>query len=174
MQGTCEILLLKMHLCLWAKTDAGMGSMYRSQHELIIVFKHGKAPHRNNIRLGQFGRFRSNLWQCPGSNCRATEERQLASVSSYGETGRDGGRCHPRLFPPLGGGIVLDSSLGSGTTPLAAERTGQICHGIELDPQYVDTAVSRWQSLTGKAGIAAATSDSFSRLEQEVIHATTR
>ena len=70
--------------------------------------------------------------------------------------------------------IVLDSFLGSGTTLLAAERTGRICHGIELDPRYVDTAVRRWQSLTGKAGIAAATGHSFSDLEQEVIHATTR
>jgi DNA modification methylase len=160
------------NLCVWAKTNAGMGSLYRSQHELIFVFKHGKAAHRNNIQLGQFGRYRSNLWQYPGSNCRTTEEGNLL-------------RFHPTVKPvsmvadaildcSRRDDIVLDSFLGSGTTLLAAERTGRICHGIELDPRYVDTAVRRWQSLTGKAGIAAATGDSFSDLEQEVIHATTR
>jgi DNA modification methylase len=160
------------NLCVWAKTNAGMGSMYRSQHELIFVFKHGRAPHCNNIQLGQFGRYRSNLWQYPGSNSRATEEGNLL-------------RFHPTVKPvsmvadaildcSRRNDIVLDSFLGSGTTLLAAERTGRICHGIELDPRYVDTAIRRWQSLTGKAGIAAATGISFSHLEQEVIYATTR
>jgi DNA modification methylase len=151
-----------------------MGSFYRSQHELIFVFKHGKAPHCNNVQLGQFGRYRSNLWRYAGINSfsRTTDEGNLL-------------RLHPTVKPiPLVADAILDSSrrndiildsfLGSGTTLLAAERTGRICYGIELDARYVDTAVRRWQALTGKTGTEAISGRSFSEMEQEVINANLR
>jgi DNA methylase/ParB-like nuclease domain len=118
------------NLCVWAKDNAGMGSLYRSQHELIFVFKNGKGPHRNNVQLGQFGRYRTNVWQYPGVNSfsRSTDEGNLLSM-------------HPTVKPvalvadaimdcPARGDIVLDGFLGSGTTVIAAERTGRACYGL--------------------------------------------
>ena len=136
------------NLCVWVKDNAGMGSLYRSQHELVLVFKQGGA-HRNNVQLGQFGRNRSNVWHYPGVNsfARRGEEGNLSAL-------------HPTVKPVAlvadaildcseRGGIVLDAFLGSGTTVIAAERTGRRCYAMELDPVYVDTAIRRWQALTG-------------------------
>jgi DNA modification methylase len=138
------------NLCVWAKDNPGMGSLYRSQHELVFVFKHGRDPHRNHIQLGRYGRNRSNVWNYPG-------------VNSFSRSGAEGNllALHPTVKPVAlvadalrdcsgRGEIVLDAFLGSGTTLIAAERTGRICHGLELDPLYVDTAVRRWQIMTGK------------------------
>jgi DNA modification methylase len=138
------------NLCVWAKDNGGMGSLYRSQHELIFVFKHGHTGHRNNIQLGQFGRNRSNVWHYSGAN----------SFSRHGEEGNLLA-LHPTVKPVAmvadaildcsgRGDIVLDPFLGSGTTVIAAERTGRRCYGIELDPRYVDTVIRRWQALTGE------------------------
>jgi DNA modification methylase len=162
------------NLCIWAKTNAGMGSFYRSQHEMIFVYKRGTAPHCNNIQLGEFGRYRSNLWQYAGMNSfsRTTEEGNLLAL-------------HPTVKPiPLvsdaildssrRGDIVLDSFIGSGTTLLAAERTGRVCYGIELDARYIDLAVRRWQALTGKTATEAVTGRNFSEIEKEVDNATQR
>jgi DNA modification methylase len=137
------------NLCVWAKDNAGMGSLYRSQYELVFVFKHGKATHRNNIRLGRFGRGRSNLWQYRGANSfgRSSDEGNLLAL-------------HPTVKPVRmvadaildcsgRGEIVLDPFLGSGTTLIAAERTGRHCYAMELEPKYVDAAVRRWQAHTG-------------------------
>jgi DNA modification methylase len=136
-------------LCVWTKHNAGMGSFYRSQHELIFVFKQRGGAHRNNIQLGQFGRNRSNVWHYPGANsfARCGAEVNLLAL-------------HPTVKPVAlvadaildcteRGGIVLDTFLGSGTTLIAAERTGRRCSGMELDPGYVDTTIRRWQALTG-------------------------
>jgi DNA modification methylase len=138
------------NLCVWTKDNPGMGSLYRSQHELVFVFKHGREPHRNHIQLGRYGRNRSNVWSYPG-------------VNSFSRSGSEGNllALHPTVKPVAlvadalrdcssRGEIVLDAFLGSGTTLIAAERTGRICHGLELDPLYVDTAVRRWQALTGQ------------------------
>ena len=137
------------NLCVWAKDNAGMGSLYRSQHELVFVFKQRGGAHRNNVQLGQFGRNRSNVWHYPGVNsfARCGEEGNLSAL-------------HPTVKPVAlvadaildcteRGGIVLDAFLGSGTTVIAAERTGRRCYAMELDPVYVDTAIRRWQALTG-------------------------
>ena len=137
------------NLCVWVKDNGGMGSLYRSQHELIFVFKHGRNGHRNNVQLGRFGRNRSNVWHYPGVNsfARCGEEGNLLAL-------------HPTVKPvamvadaildcSARGEIVLDAFLGSGTTVIAAERTGRRCYGIELDPGYVDTIIRRWQALTG-------------------------
>ena len=151
-----------------------MGSLYRSQHELILVFKQGKHPHRNNVQLGQFGRYRSNVWQYPGANSfsRASAEGNLLDL-------------HPTVKPVAlvadaimdcssRGDIVLDPFLGSGTTVIAAERTGRICYGIELDPAYVDTAVRRWQRFTGMRAVHGEFRRSFDDLEQGATNARQR
>ena len=155
------------NLCVWVKDNAGMGSLYRSQHELIFVFKHGRQRHRNNVQLGQFGRNRSNVWHYPGAN-------------SFARCGAEGNlsALHPTVKPvamiadaildsSARGDIVLDGFLGSGTTVIAAERTGRRCYGIELDPVYVDTIIRRWQGLTGGSADHAASGRGFDDLARE-------
>jgi DNA modification methylase len=154
-------------VCIWVKDNGGMGSLYRSQHELIFVFKNGKESHRNNVQLGQYGRYRTNVWKYPGVNSfsRTTNEGNLLEL-------------HPTVKPAAlvadavmdctaRGDIVLDPFLGSGTTVIAAERTGRVGYGIELDPQYVDTAVRRWQALTGLDAKHGVSGRNFDELEQE-------
>jgi len=158
------------NLCVWAKDNGGMGSLYRSQHELVFVFKHGKASHCNNVQLGQFGRYRSNVWNYPGVNSfsRSTGEGNLLAL-------------HPTVKPVAlvadaildcsrRGDIVLDAFLGSGTTVIAAEKTGRRCFGVELDPRYVDTIIRRWQAFTKLEARHAQTGKSFAELEAEVAH----
>jgi hypothetical protein len=152
------------NLCVWDKGIGGMGSQYRSQHELVFVFKHGTTSHRNNIQLGQYGRYRTNVWKYPGVNsfARATDEGNLLAL-------------HPTVKPVAlvadaildasgRGDIVLDAFLGSGTTLIAAERTGRVCHGLELDPHYVDVLIRRWQALTGQRARHAGTGTLFDDL----------
>lgn len=156
------------NMCVWVKDNAGMGSLYRSQHELVFVFKHGRACHRNNIQLGQFGRHRSNVWH-------------YSSVSAFGRASEEGKllALHPTVKPvtlvadtildcSVRGDIVLDGFLGSGTTVIAAERTGRRCYGLELDPLYVDTIVRRWQAYTGERAQHAATGRAFNEIAAEV------
>jgi DNA modification methylase len=135
------------NLCVWTKNNAGMGSLYRSQHELIFVFKSGSGPHINNVQLGKHGRNRSNVWS-------------YAGLSAFG-AGRDADLvAHPTVKPlamvadaildaTRRGDIVLDAFTGSGTTLLAAHKTGRVGYGIELDPYYVDQAVLRAQDGLG-------------------------
>jgi DNA modification methylase len=152
------------NLCVWAKDNAGMGSFYRSQHELVFVFKHGRAPHRSNVQRGKHRRNRSNLWSYPGARSlsRASEEGDLLAL-------------HPTVKPvrlvadalldsTARGEIVLDGFLGSGTTLIAAERVGRICRGLEIDPLYVDTAIRRWQADTGEAAQHANTGTTFDQI----------
>ena len=157
------------NLCVWVKDKGGMGSLYRSQHELILVFKNGKGSHRNNVELGKHGRYRTNVWQYAGAN----------TLSRQGHEG-DLLAMHPTVKPmnlvadaildcSARGEIVLDGFLGSGTTLLASERTGRICYGIELSPAYVDLAITRWQAMTGECAIHAASNQSF----DERLHGTT-
>ncbi len=158
------------NVCVWAKDNAGMGSLYRSQHELVFVFKHGKESHRNNVQLGQYGRYRSNVWHYPGVNSfsRSTDEGNLLAL-------------HPTVKPVAlvadaimdcsgRGDLILDAFLGSGTTVIAAERTGRICYGIEIDPVYVDTIVRRWQAFTGQSAVHALSGRTFTDLEKEAGH----
>jgi DNA modification methylase len=159
------------NLCVWAKDNAGMGSFYRSQHELIFVFEHGVGSYRNNVQLGRFGRSRSNVWQYSGVNsfARSTSEGDLLAL-------------HPTVKPvalvadaildcSARGDLVLDPFLGSGTTIIAAERTGRCCYGIELDPGYVDVVVRRWQKFSGLEAVDQASGLTFARREEETSHA---
>jgi DNA modification methylase len=144
-----------------------MGSLYRSQHELVFVFKHGRNGHRNNVQLGQFGRNRTNVWQYPGANsfARCGEEGNLLAL-------------HPTVKPVAmvadaildcsgRGDLVLDAFLGSGTTLIAAERTGRRCCGVELDPLHLDTTIRRWEALTGGSARHAASGRNFGDLACE-------
>lgn len=152
-------------LCIWAKDAAGMGSFYRSQHELVFVFKNGTARHINNFNLGEKGRYRTNVWRYPGANT--------------GYDRRDALKMHPTVKPVAmfvdamldcshRGGIVLDCFGGSGVTLIAAERTQRIARVIELDPLYVDLMIRRWQAFTGKAAIHAATGMTFAEREAQL------
>ncbi len=160
------------NLCIWAKDNGGMGSFYRSQHELIYVFKSGQAPHRNNFELGQFGRYRTNLWSYGGVNSfsRKTEDGNLhewhATVKPV-EVIADAVMDVSRR-----GEIVLDSFLGSGSTLIACERTGRTCYGIEIDSLYVDTIIRRWQKFTGLAARHSQSRKTFAEIEKEATDGT--
>lgn len=155
------------NLCVWVKTNAGMGAFYRSQHELICVFKKGKGPHRNNIMLGKYGRNRTNVWTYPGANTfgRGGDEGDLLSL-------------HPTVKPVAliadmlldaskRGDLVLDPFMGSGSTLIAAEKVGRRAYGIEIDPAYVDTAVRRWERWTGEEARLASTGRTFAEMAAE-------
>jgi DNA modification methylase len=152
-----------LNLCIWVKNAGGMGSLYRSRHELVFVFRNAKGRHQNNV-LGKYHRDRTNVWEYPGINTlsRQGDEGNLLAL-------------HPTCKPvnlvadaildcSARGDIVLDSFLGSGTTLIAAERVGRICHGMELDPRYVDVAIRRWQKHTGDHAIQAESGKSFDEL----------
>lgn len=139
--------LTPLNLIVWAKTNGGMGSLYRSQHELLPLFKKGAAPHVNNVELSKMGRWHSNLWTYPGA-------------SSLGSDARRGLKDHPTVKPVAmlqdalldlahRGDVVLDPFLGSGSTLIAADNTGRVCRGIELDSLYVDVIIRRWEALSG-------------------------
>jgi DNA modification methylase len=155
------------NICVWDKGVGGMGSLYRSAYELIFVYKQGAGRHRNNVQLGQFGRNRTNVWRYPGSQslARSTDEDNLLAL-------------HPTVKPvrlvadalldaSARRDLVLDPFLGSGTTIIAAERTGRICAGLELDPRYVDVTIRRWQAYTGDHARHAVTGQRFDDVAQQ-------
>jgi DNA methylase/ParB-like nuclease domain len=151
--STADLYSETKNLCVWSKTNAGMGSLYRSRHELIFVFKMGTAPHINNIELGRFGRNRSNVWEYGGQNVlNGTSKSKLSvhptakPVALVADAIRD---CSHR------NGVVLDCFGGSGTTLIAAEKTGRRARLIELDPRYVDVTIRRWQNVTGRTAVKA-------------------
>jgi DNA modification methylase len=149
-----------LNICVWVKPNGGMGSFYRSRHEFVLVFRHGKRRHRNNVDLGRHGRNRTNVWEYAGSNSfsgRVTDEGSLLAL-------------HPTVKPvqlvadaildcTARGDIVLDPFLGSGL--IAAERVGRRCFGMDIDPVYIDVAIRRWQRHTGGDAVLAATGQAF-------------
>ena len=150
------------NLCVWNKTNGGMGSFYRSKHELICVYKVGTAPHVNSFGLGDTGRYRTNVWTYSGVNTFKGKGYELLAlhptvkpVSLIADALRD---CSHRQ------GIILDPFAGSGTVLIAAERTGRQARAIELDPQYVDVAVMRWQRVTGKQAVLEATGQTWDQV----------
>ena len=151
-----------VNLCVWVKTNGGMGSLYRSQHELIFIFKKGSAPHINNVELGTHGRYRTNVWTYPG-------------VNTFGEGRDEALASHPTVKPVAmvadaildvthRGNIVLDGFLGSGTTLLAAEQTGRVCYGVEIDPRYVDVSLQRWMVASGDDAVHLQSGHTFDDL----------
>jgi len=149
--------LTPLDLVVWAKTNAGMGNLYRSQHELLPLFKKGAASH---VNISPRKRGRTNLWTYPGA-------------SSPGA--RIGLQGHPTVKPTAmlqdalidltnRGEIVLDPFLGSGSVLIAAENTGRLCYGIERDPLYVDVIIRRYEAETGAAAILADTGETFEQI----------
>ena len=155
------------NLCVWNKDNGGMGSLYRSKHELVFIFKNGNRAHKNNIELGVHGRYRTNVWDYPGVNSFGGDKDKL--------------KMHPTIKPvemikdaildvTTRKDIVLDSFLGSGSTLIAAEQCGRICYGIEIEPLYVDTAIRRWQDVTGKTAIHLQSNKSYREVLEEKIN----
>ena len=136
-----------LNLCVWVKTNGGMGSLYRSRHELVFVFRNGGEAHCNNVQLGRFGRNRTNVWNYPGANIFKRNGRKsdldlhptVKPIAMVADAILDSTNLDD---------LILDPFLGSGTTLLAAERARRRCHGVELDPLYVDTVIARWERLT--------------------------
>jgi hypothetical protein len=153
------------NVCVWDKGTGGMGSLYRSRHELVFVFKHGHGAHLNNIELGRHGRNRTNIWTYPSPNRFGASDGSLLAR-------------HPTVKPVAmvadalldsssRGGIVLDGFGGSGTTLIAAERTGRRGYLMELDPLYVDLTIRRYQQLTGETATHEVTELSFEQVAEE-------
>ena len=137
-----------LNICVWNKSNAGMGSLYRSKHEMVFVYRVGDAPHMNCVELGKHGRNRTNVWDYP-------------SVNSMRGSRREDLALHPTVKPTAmiadaicdvtkQGDLVLDIFLGSGTSLIAAERVGRVFRGVDIDPAYVDLAMTRWSEITGK------------------------
>ena len=159
--------LEQLNLCVWVKNNGGMGSLYRSQHELCVVYKRRGARHINHVQLGKYGRNRTNVWSYAGVNSfGAQREADLAD--------------HPTVKPVAmledairdvtdRGAIVLDPFGGSGSTLLAAERCGRAARLIEIDPAYVDVTIRRWQALTGEQAVEAMSGVEWSERAAEVM-----
>jgi DNA modification methylase len=161
--ATADIYYEMKNLCIWNKSNAGMGSLYRSKHELVFVFKKGKAPHINNIELGRYGRNRTSIWDYPSQNTLTNSAKGKLSlhptckpVALVADAVRDCSNLN---------GIVLDPFGGAGTTLIAAERTGRRARLIEIEPRFVDCTVRRWQQLTGRTAVHAETSQPFGTRE---------
>jgi DNA modification methylase len=152
------------NICVWIKDTAGMGSLYRTQHELIFVFKSGTGNHRNNIQLGQFGRHRSNVWRYPGAIGLSRSEYEGNLLALHPTPKPVALVADAILDCSSRGAIVLDSFLGSGTTVIAAERTGRRCFGLEIDVRYVDTIIRRWQTFTGDSARHLPTNRTFQEI----------
>ena len=151
-----------LNIVVWVKTNAGQGSFYRSQHELVGVFRVGDQAHRNNVELGRFGRNRSNVWT-------------YAGVNTFGKGRMDALAAHPTVKPvalvaealldcTARGDLVLDPFMGSGTTILAAEKVARAAAGVEYEPRYIDVAVERWQRMTKLEAVLAGDGRSFEEI----------
>jgi len=150
------------NLCVWNKSNGGMGSLYRSKHELVTVFKVGTGAHINNVELGSHGRYRTNVWD-------------YAGINSFGETRDSELAMHPTVKPMAlvedaikdcsrHGDIVLDAFAGSGTTLIAAERAGRRARVMEIDPRYGDVTLKRYRDLTGEEPVHGPSGLTFSEL----------
>ncbi|MBV9066033.1 MAG: site-specific DNA-methyltransferase, partial [Methylobacteriaceae bacterium] len=154
-----------INMCVWNKTNGGMGSFYRSQHELVFVFKVGTQAHTNTVELGRHGRNRTNVWDYAGANAFGPERQSSLAV-------------HPTVKPVAliadaikdatrRGELVLDPFCGSGSTIIAAEKTGRRGRGVEIDPQYVDVIIRRWQQCTGKEALLVGDAGSFEDVAEQ-------
>lgn len=158
------------NLCVWNKTTGGMGSLYRSQHELVFLFKNGTDKHINNVELGKNGRYRTNVWDYPGvNNFKNTDKSAELAM-------------HPTVKPVQmisdaimdtshHGDLVLDCFGGSGSTLIAAHQTNRKAALIELDPRYVDVTIERFQRVSGIKAICSVTGRSYDDRKQEITQA---
>ena len=153
-----------LNLIIWDKTRGGMGSFYRSQHELIFLLRKPGDLHLNRVELGKHGRYRTNVWAYQG-------------VSGAGDAKAQAREMHPTVKPlalvrdaildsTAGGDLVVDLFSGSGTTLIAAHETRRRCSAIELDPRYVDVGVIRWQDFSGLEARLADTGETFGEVRE--------
>lgn len=142
------------NLCVWNKDNGGMGTFYRNKHELIFVFKNGIAPHINTFELGQYGRYRTNVWDYPMSTSFASQTRDENNCSN----GNPDSKLHPTVKPlklvsdaildcSHEGLLILDLFLGSGTTMVAAHQLNRKCYGMEIDEKYCQVIIDRMKRL---------------------------
>jgi DNA methylase len=154
-------------ICVWTKTNGGMGGIYRNAHELVCVFRAGTETPLDNVELGRHGRNRTNVWSYPGMSSFGKERDELLG-------------SHPTVKPVTliadvlrdvtkRGDIVLDTFLGSGSSLMAAQETGRICCGVELDPLYVDVTIRRWQNATGRDAVLVMTGEPFNDVAQRLL-----
>jgi hypothetical protein len=154
------------NVCVWDKGRGSMGSLYRSQHELIFVWKLGRGRSRNNVQLGRFGRNRSNVWPYPGvGTFRHSDEGDLLALHATPKPVRM--IAAAILDVSARGDIVIDAFLGSGTTVIAAERVGRRCFGVEIDPHFADTIIRRFQRHSGQSAIHTITGKTFDEIAAE-------
>lgn len=153
-----------VNMCVWCKSSGGMGSLYRSQHELCFIFKNGKDAHINNVKLGANGRYRTNVWQYAGVNAFGRHKADI--------------KMHPTVKPvemlkdaildvTRRDDVVLDTFLGSGSTLIAAHQSKRVCYGVELEPLYVDTAIRRYKELFGVDAVRKSDGKTYSELLTE-------
>jgi DNA modification methylase len=152
-----------LNLCVWKKSNAGLGSLYRSHYELILVLKQGRSQHVNNILLGKNGRYRTNVIECAGAN-------------SFGPSRMQDLKDHPTVKPrqlvadfirdvTKHGDVVLDAFSGSGATISACEMTGRIGYAIEIEPKYIDVAIRRFEQQYGQKAVLEATGQTFDEIK---------
>ena len=152
-----------INICVWAKPSGGMGGLYRSAHELVLVFKHGHGRHRNNVQLGKFGRNLTNVWNYPGA--AGMRHGEDADLTAQHPTPKPVSLLADAIMDASArGDIILDPFAGSGATLIAAERVGRSCRAMELDPLYVDLIIRRWQRHTGEAAIMEGSGETFDAL----------
>lgn len=162
--GTSVFTELK-NLCVWNKTNGGMGTFYRSKHELVFVFKVGTAPHTNNFGLGETGRYRTNVWD-------------YAGISSSGSSRMQELEMHPTVKPVAmitdaikdctrRGELVLDLFAGSGSTLIAAQACGRMARVAEYDSIYCDTIIARWEQYTGIPAMLESTNAQFGEVARQ-------
>jgi DNA modification methylase len=151
------------NLCIWVKPSGGLGSFYRSRHELVFVWKCSRGKHVNTFELGQHGRTRTNVWEYPTGSAKAASVQHPTPkpVGLIADAIQD---CSRR------GDIILDPFCGSGTILLAAERTGRVARAVEIDPRYCDLAIRRWQARTGQTAFDVASGASFADRESMTLH----
>jgi DNA modification methylase len=157
-----EIYTELKNLCVWNKSNGGMGTFYRSKHELIFAYKNGTEKHTNNFMLGETGRYRTNVWDYP-------------MVTSFSSEEKGNEKLHPTVKPTQlvvdaildcsnDSEVILDLFGGSGTTMIACEKTNRVARLMELDEKYCDVIVRRWQDLTGKEAILESNGATFNSL----------
>lgn len=164
LQEALEALGLRLlNICVWVKDAAGMGGLYRSQHEFVLVAQRPGDRFLNNVQLGRYGRNRTNVWSYAGATGGARDDADDFSAHPTAKPIRM--VMDALLDVTERGELVLDPFLGSGTTLLAAERIGRRCVGVEIEPRYVDLAIRRWQAMTGNQAVHFESGESFEELE---------
>ena len=139
------------NLCVWNKSSAGMGSFYRNQHELILVFKMSEGAHQNNIQLGKYGRNRSNVWDYPSVQSFEPKEGDMEKPLDFHGTQKPVRMIEDAILDVTRkGDLVFDPFLGAGSTLIACEKAERVCCGVEIEPKYMDVILHRWEQWTGQ------------------------